>query len=76
MTVGELINKLSQYPKDTSILVFGDDYDCVKGGPDVEIGLNPCGKLCLTGWDRSDYDYGDDTIYADLDGIESDYNLA
>lgn len=60
MTVGELINQLQQYPNDTPILVFGDDYYDFKGGPDVSLGLNPYGKLCITGMDKREWDFDDD----------------
>lgn len=61
MTVGELINKLSQYPNDTLVSVFGtDDFSGILGGSHVRVRVNPAGAVCITGAYPFDSDDDDD----------------
>lgn len=61
MTVGEMINKLSQYPNDTSVSVFGDDpFQGIVGGSLIDVGMDHVGVLCITGTYPFDSDDDDD----------------
>ena len=72
MTVGELINKLSQYPDDISVSVFGDDlFKGIVGGPHVDVGVDHVGVLCITGTYPFDSYDDDDDAKAKEDEINS-----